>query len=47
MLITVSAYTWEINTHRAIDRQAIKYSQNLETFIKNSGIKNENLKEEI
>ena len=37
-ILSVNIFGWEINTHRAIDRQAIKYSQNLETFVKNSGI---------
>ena len=42
-ILSVNIFGWEINTHRAIDRQAIKYSQNLETFVKNSGIsKNSN-----
>ena len=31
---------WEINTHRAIDRKAIEKSENLQTFVKNSGIQN-------
>jgi hypothetical protein len=38
MLIVVNLNAWEINTHRAIDRLAIEKSQNLKTFVKNSGI---------
>ena len=38
MILGTHMYGWEINTHRAIERQAIKYSQNLETFVTNSGI---------
>ena len=39
--MTINAYTWEINTHRAIEREAIKQSVNLQTFTTNAGIKNE------
>ena len=43
VLVTAFIYSWEINTHRAIDRKAIEWSLisgNLKTFIKNSGIDN-------
>ena len=33
-----SLFGWEINTHRAIERKAIEASQNLKTFVENSGI---------
>jgi len=37
---------WEINTHRAIDRQALKASINLAKFVENAGIKNQNYDDE-
>ena len=46
LVLSMTSTAWEINTHRAIEREAIRYSQNLETFVKNSGIKNENYKNE-
>jgi hypothetical protein len=42
MLIVVYSYSWEINTHRAIDREAIKKSSNLQSFIDNSNINLQN-----
>jgi len=47
ILITVNINAWEVNTHRAIDRSAIGYASNLSTFVKNSGIKNINYRNEI
>jgi len=38
LVSTITVSSWEINTHRAIDRLAIEKSQNLKTFVKNSGI---------
>ena len=38
ILTTISVFSWEINTHRAIERKAIEVSKNLKTFVKNSGI---------
>jgi len=38
ILITTYSYSWEINTHRAIDRKAIELSANLKKFVKNSEI---------
>ena len=38
ILISMSLFGWEINTHRAIDRIAIEKSQNLKYFVSNSGI---------
>jgi len=37
---TINVFSWEINTHRAIERKAIEKSENLQTFVKNSGIQN-------
>ena len=39
-IITLNAFGWEVNTHRAIDRQAIEKSSNLDSFIENSQIEN-------
>ena len=36
--MVVSLFGWEVNTHRAIDRKAIKSSANLKSFIENSKI---------
>ena len=38
ILTTINVFSWEINTHRAIERKAIEKSENLKTFVKNSGI---------
>jgi len=38
VLTTVVLFGWEVNTHRAIDEEAIKKSSNLHSFIDNSGI---------
>ena len=38
----VNLFGWEINTHRAIDRQAVKYSSNFQYFIDHSGVKGQN-----
>jgi len=46
LMITITVSAWEINTHRAIDRKAIENSDNLKSFINNSGIKNQNYKNE-
>ena len=42
IVMTVNVFSWEVNTHRAIDRTAILYSKNLQTFLNKSGIKNSN-----
>jgi len=39
VLIT-NVYSWEINTHRAIDQMAIGYAKNLTSFLSASGLKN-------
>jgi len=46
ILTTINVFSWEINTHRAIERKASKASVNLKTFIKNAGIQNANYKNE-
>jgi len=38
IVLVANLNAWEINTHRAIDREAIEASSNLKTFVKNSGI---------
>ena len=43
LLITVLsniAYSWEVNTHRAIDKTAIEKASNLTDFAKDANIKN-------
>jgi len=40
IIFTVFVKAWEINTHRAIDQEAIKKSSNLASFIKDSQIDN-------
>ena len=47
MAIIVNLYGWEINTHRAIDRKALKASDNLAMFVESAGIKNQNYDSEI
>ena len=37
VLMTMSVFGWEINTHRAIDRLAIEKSDNLKTFVNKRG----------
>ncbi len=39
--IISSMSAWEINTHRAIDKEAAKWSENLKQFIQNAQIENE------
>jgi len=46
MVSVVNLFGWEINTHRAIDRQAAKYSSNFQYFVKHSGVKNNNYRYE-
>jgi hypothetical protein len=43
---TVILFGWEINTHRAIDRQATNHSSNFQYFIDHSGVKNSNYRYE-
>jgi len=38
ILTTILLFSWEVNTHRAIDRSAISNNSNLKSFIKNSKI---------
>jgi hypothetical protein len=40
LILISSLFSWEINTHRAIEKTAIEKSNNFTTFVKNSGIKN-------
>ena len=42
-LITMSANAWEVTTHRAIDKQAIKVveEENLKAFLDNAQIANQ------
>ncbi len=47
MAIIVNLYGWEINTHRAIDRKALKASDNLAMFVESAGIKNQNYDSEM
>ena len=37
LLATITISAWEINTHRAIERKAIEASDNLKSFVKNTG----------
>ena len=46
VMIATHLYGWEINTHRAIDRQALKASTNLAKFVENVGIENQNYDDE-
>lgn len=39
LLCTLNLNAWEVNTHRAIDREAIKQSSNLEIFMDNSQLR--------
>jgi hypothetical protein len=39
ILGVVNLFGWEINTHRAIDRQASMYSDNFKVFLSNSDLK--------
>jgi hypothetical protein len=43
----VNLFGWEINTHRAIDKQAANYSSNFQYFVKDSGLQNETYKNEL
>ena len=45
--MTISIFGWEVNTHRAIDRQAIEQSVNLKEFVKSSNISNQNYGNEL
>ena len=33
IVMTISAFGWEVNTHRAIDRKAIQVASNLGNFL--------------
>ncbi len=45
-LCIVNAFGWEINTHRAIEREAVKNAVNFSKFVESSGIKWQNYRDE-
>ena len=47
LLISINIFAWEINTHRAIDRTALSNVPNLNTFIDDTRISNEDYHSEI
>ena len=42
ILISINLFAWEVNTHRAIDKEALKKVDNLEAFKSATGIDSEN-----
>ncbi|WP_428739774.1 hypothetical protein [Sulfurimonas sp.] len=47
ILISINLFAWEINTHRAIDKEAIDKASNLGAFIDNTGVGSENYINEV